>query len=127
MTKVVTRFKQPRAKKPSRASQRKGMSPEHIDLVRQLPSCLSGAVPCDPHHLRIKGERGVGMKATDRWAVPLTRAEHTDVHKVGSKMEMAWFRGRGIDPLQLSAALWDATGDLDRMERIVLDHLEGDT
>ena len=125
---IVTRFKQPRRKKPSSASKRYGMSKAHLDLVRQLPSCLSGQVPCDPHHLRSGGaekERGTGIKATDRWAIPLTRGEHIDIHKISGRQERDYLVDRGVNPLELARALWEATGDLDRMTAIVMDNLEG--
>ena len=43
------------------------------------------------------------MKASDEWCVPLCRHHHTGadgVHRVGSKMEEAWFRERGIDDVR---------------------------
>lgn len=99
-------------------------SKAHLKLVRQLPSCLSGRPgPSDPHHLRISEERGVGLKAGDNWAVPLTRREHIACHKVGSKMEELWFFERGIDCRELAKELWKNTGDLDAMTKIVLSKL----
>ena len=131
MTQVTTRFKQkPRGKKPNRASQRYGMSPEHLKLIRQLPSCISGGSPCDPHHLRFGKagkERGIGLKATDKWAIPLTRSEHIGVHKVGSKMEAIYFENLGVHAERLAKELWNATGDLDQMVSIVKAHREDRT
>lgn len=73
------------------------MDKKYLEKIRKLPSCLSGRTPCEPHHLRIAEERGVGMKATDRWCVPLTHEEHMEVHRVGSRKEKQWFKDRGID------------------------------
>jgi hypothetical protein len=53
-------------------------------------------------------ERGVGMKATDRWAVPLTPAEHYNVHRIGSQLEAKWFAMRGIYCYALAFSLWQA-------------------
>jgi len=93
---------------------REGMSQAHLRLIRKLPSCISGRMPCEAHHLcggPAAAERGVGMKATDKWVVPLTPDEHRDVHTFGSKMEGQWFMNRGIDDVyELAAALWDVRG-----------------
>ena len=111
---VTPRFKKPREN-----------SKAHLALVRQLPSCLSfSRPPNDPHHLRIKSERGMGMRASDRWAVPLTRREHSDCHLVGSKKELDWFAERGLDITALATELWNATGDLKQMIEIVRKHYE---
>jgi len=96
-----------------------------LELIRQLPSCISGKKPCDPHHLRVSNERGVGLKATDRWAIPLTRDEHEEIHTVGSKKEEDWLLARGIDCYSLANALWQNTGNLKTMENIVWTHLRG--
>jgi hypothetical protein len=115
-------------KKPSAQERREGNSEAHLALIRRLPSCVSGvAGPCDPHHLRSAAalaERGVGMRATDRWAVPLTRAEHDELHRISSRLEEAWFRERGIDDVvELAAALWTNTGDLQRMWKVQQAHM----
>jgi hypothetical protein len=102
--------------KPDRKS---FMDRKHLANIRKLPSIVSGRTPCEAHHLRIKDERGVGMKATDRWAVPLTRDEHQRVHEVGSRMEEQWFAERGIDAVALAIALWTLRGDLDAMRRVI--------
>ena len=101
------------------------MSPSHLALIRQLPSCLSWRTPCDPHHLRVLGERGIGLRATDRWAVPLTRDEHDDVHRVGSRKEEDWFLARNLDIYSLANGLWQQTGDLARMLRVMEAHRVG--
>jgi len=106
---VQPRFKvqrDPNRKRVSTASKRPGMDPDYLEKIRRLPSCISWKIPCEAHHLRVKGERGVGLKSTDRWAVPLTAEEHRDVHTVGSRREAVWFKDRGIDCYALCYALW---------------------
>jgi hypothetical protein len=115
-------------KKPSAQERREGNSKDHLELVRQLPSCVSGvAGPCDPHHLKsgpAATERSVGRRATDRWAVPLTRAEHDELERISSRLEEAWFRERGVsDVVELAAALWANTGDLERMWKVQQAHM----
>jgi hypothetical protein len=115
-------------KKPSAQERREGNSEAHLALIRRLPSCVSGvAGPCDPHHLRSAAallERGVGMRATDRWTVPLLRVEHDELHRISSRLEEAWFRERGIDDvIELAAALYANTGDLERMWKVQQAHM----
>ena len=127
MDQVTPRFKPPRnpnrRKKESAASRRPGMDPEHVKMIGKLSSCISGLKPCDAHHLKFKNERGVGLRATDRWCVPLTRAEHIEIERLGSRREIEWFQVRGIsDPFELANALWFNRGDLETMELIVRTH-----
>lgn len=114
-----------RKPKPSAAEKRDGNSKKHLALVRQLSCCVTGKRPVDPHHLKegLAHERGIGRKATDRWTVPLCREKHEEVERIGSRNEWAWFKRHGIDdPLELAAALWRNTGDLDRMMRVIEAH-----
>jgi hypothetical protein len=115
-------------KKPSAQERREGNSEKHLELVRQLPSCVSGvAGPCDPHHLKsgpAASERSVGRRATDRWAVPLKRNEHDEIERISSRLEEAWFRERGVDDVvELANALWVNTGDLERMLKVLQAHM----
>lgn len=116
-----------KARKESAARKRPGMSEAHLVLIRQLPCCASGwRAPSDAHHLRqgLSNERGVGRKATDRWAVPLSRRMHDDLHRLGSRRELEWFQAHGIeDPLELANALWANTGDLERMRKVLEVHM----
>lgn len=117
--------------KPSAVSEREGNSPPHLTLVRQMPCCIClrsrPLVVVDPHHLRgdeAARERGVGMRATDKWAVPLCRDEHDALHRLSSRREKQWFYDGGIDPYDLAVALWVSTGDLERMVNILLTQRE---
>ena len=110
----------PRFKKPRQNSEK------HLKLIRQLPSCLTfSPPPNDPHHLRCAGGRGIGLKAEDRWTVPMTRREHSDCHLVGSKRELEWFAERGIDVTALATELWEASGNLDQMTNIIRKYYNG--
>lgn len=119
-----------RAKRgPSAEERREGNSARHRELIRLLPCCVSGVEPAGTiHHLKsgpATKERGVGMRATDKWGLPLTYEEHLNgVERVGSRRELEWFQAHGIaDPYGLAKALWDASGDLPRMRAIVLAHM----
>jgi hypothetical protein len=130
MTEVVTRFKQPRApkkRKPKAAHKRPGMSAAYLAAIRRLPSCITGRTPCEAHHLRCAGGRGVGLKAEDKWALPLTFQEHVAgvdcVHSVGAKLEFKWFQDRGVNCLDLAVALWTAFPDEAKMLRVLNAHM----
>lgn len=112
--------KNPNRTKVSPREKWEGNSKTHLKLIRQLPSCISGRKPCDSHHLKVKEQRGVGMKARDMWTVPLTRDEHDHLEAQGSRNELRWFKERGIEnPYELASALWKNTGDIERMTKIV--------
>jgi hypothetical protein len=116
-----------RKNKKSAAEKREGNSEAHLLLIRLLPCCVTGKkAPNDPHHLKegLAHERGLGRRSTDRWAVPLSREKHDEVERIGSRNEWAWFRQHGIeDPLELAAALWRNTGDLERMRKVLAAHV----
>jgi hypothetical protein len=105
--------------------ERPGMSEAHLALIRQLPCAVTGKTPAgEAHHLKAgTGERGMGMRSTDRWAIPLRHDPHMELERQGSRNEVAWLQARGIaDPLALAEALWAASGDLERMTKIVSAH-----
>ncbi len=106
---------------------RAGMSEAHLDCIRQLPCCICFPLKGgDPHHLKAQtGERGMGLRSTDKWAVPICRRHHDEVERIGSRNEFAWFKEHGIaDIRELAEALWANTGDLDRMKAVIEAHRE---
>ncbi|MDX2265397.1 MAG: hypothetical protein NW215_10545 [Hyphomicrobiales bacterium] len=121
-----------RARNPKAAAlKREGMSRGYRESVRRLPCCTCGMCPpSDPHHLKNgTGERGMGLKSTDKWLVPLCRECHDDVERAGSTNEPGWFRAHGVDALVLARRLWDAwrlTNCEVKMRRIVALHQAGD-
>jgi len=102
-------------------------APDHLELVKKLPCAVSGCSiqPVDPHHLmKPEGEFRGGMKAEDRYTIPLCRDHHTTgrdaVHKKGTAdyegyLTKTW----GILGRELADALWAVRGDLDAMQRVV--------
>lgn len=98
------RTKDPRA-------EREGNDEKHLRAIRKCPCCIPGCnvVGVDPHHLKcIPGTRGTALRAPDQFVVPLCRAHHDDVERIGSRNEVKWFSDRGIDPVNLADALWRA-------------------
>lgn len=62
-------------------------NPHWLKFVRSLPCVVSGAPADDAHHLIGHNQGGMGTKASDYFAFPLTRYEHTALHDRGWK---AW-------------------------------------
>lgn len=59
--------------------QRPFRSRRYLDWVKSQPSVISGLPADDPHHIKVKGYGGT--KTSDLWAIPLTRAEHDELHR----------------------------------------------
>lgn len=113
--------------KKSAAEKREGNDAKYLELIRQLPCCITGRPgPNDPHHLMggpAHAERGVGRRATDRWAVPICRVMHETVQPLGARREEAWFREHGIENIyELANALYHAPRNLEIMTNIILAH-----
>ena len=53
----------------------------------------------------------MGRKVSDRFAVPVCRLHHRELHRRGH--ERAWWGTQGIDPLPIAAALWERTHAVD--------------
>lgn len=113
--------------KPSAAEKRDGMSDAHLAAIRKCPcvACLPFVrMAGEAHHLKHgTGERGAGMRSTDRWAVPLCRDHHEDVERAGSRNEPEVFAKWGIvDAMQLASDLWRATPSAPAMTKILIAH-----
>lgn len=118
------RVKARRAKKPA-AERRDGMDDGHLKFIRAMPCCACLKTPAgEAHHLKENtGERGMGLRSTDKWAVPLCREHHDEVERAGARNEGKVFHTWGIDdPLQLAADLWRARSDLPHMVRVLYGH-----
>jgi hypothetical protein len=107
---------------------RPGMSEVHCDLLRAMPCCVTLVQPAGTiHHLKsgeAAKERGVFLRATDRWGLPLAWTPHEELERLGSRHERQWFMDRGVDPYDLALSLWLNTGDPERMVNILVAHRE---
>lgn len=124
---TVGNFKPPRSKRGHKQStaiaDRPGNSEAHLACIRQLPCVCCGVLSerNDPHHLLGTNERGMGLRSTDRWTVPVCRSHHDELHRIGTKGETKFFNGFGIIAVvDLAAALWMVTGDIEKMKRVIL-------
>ena len=106
--------------KPQRGEKR----PAHLAFIRSLPCCACGAPRSEAAHVRYSDAAtgkvcAVGQKPGDEWTVPLCAYCHrTGPHAQHKNGEREWWAGRRIDPLALSALLFEATGDRERGEYI---------
>lgn len=119
---VLANWRQPYAKldapRRERARDRRpGMSPTHLARIRRLQCTFCYETEgIQAHHLQsgaARAERGIGLKATDRHTIPLCALCHGDLHRYGSRRERDYALRRGIDPHDLSEALWRRSSDRD--------------
>jgi ERF superfamily len=79
----------------------------HLRFVARQPCLICGRQPCDAHHVRFAQSRGVGIKVSDEFTVPLCRGHHRELHRAGN--ELQWWAARGINALDAARKLWTET------------------
>src|SRR5258708_17512602 len=67
---------------------------QHLRFVAKQPCLVCGREPCDPHHLRFAQSRGLSLKVSDEFTVPLCPAHHLELHRAGK--EVGWWARSGI-------------------------------
>jgi hypothetical protein len=80
---------------------------DHLKFVTSQPCLVCGRTPSDAHHIKFAEQRAMGRKVSDRFAVPICRLHHRELHRRGN--ERAWWQNQGIDPLAIAATLWAET------------------
>jgi hypothetical protein len=60
--------------------------------------------------VRFAQRRGLGLKVSDEFTVPLCRGHHREVHRAGN--EALWWENAGIDALLIAHKLWTETHPL---------------
>ena len=99
---------------------------DHLRFVAAQPCLVCGRTPSDPHHIKFAEQRAMARKVSDRFAVPICRLHHRELHRRGN--ERAWWQQHGIDPLGAAARFWarthaieptaaDLLGDVDRADK----------
>lgn len=90
-------------------------SPSYLDFIRGLPCAVSGGREVQAAHLSYAAPRyghygrGKGSKAPDRWALPLSAAEHTRQHSMN---EEDYWRSVGINPHVLALTIFGLWSDM---------------
>ena len=81
-------------------------SKEHLRYVAEQPCLICGRAPSHAHHLRFAQSRGLGLKVSDEFTVPLCAIHHQQNHATGN--ERLWWQEHKIDQLAVAASLWRA-------------------
>ena len=79
-------------------------SKEHLRFVAAQPCVICGRTPAHAHHVRYAQPRGLALKVSDEFTVPLCAIHHSENHATGD--ERRWWQERKIDPLTVAAELW---------------------
>jgi DNA recombination protein Rad52 len=79
-------------------------SKDHLRFVAQQPCLICGRRPSQAHHIRYAQPRGLALKVSDEFTVPLCAIHHAENHRTGK--ERRWWDERKIDPLAVAAQLW---------------------
>jgi hypothetical protein len=82
----------------------------HLRFVAKQACLICERLPCDAHHLRFAQGRGLGLKVSDEFTVPLCRGHHREVHRAGN--EAGWWKNAGINALVIARKLWTETHPL---------------
>ena len=94
----------------------------HLRFVAKLPCLVCGRQPCDAHHLRFAQSRGLSLKVSDEFTVPLCRAHHRELHRTGKESD--WWAKAGIEPISLARKLWLETHPLQAFVEVPADDSE---
>jgi hypothetical protein len=57
--------------------------------------------------LRFAQSRGLGLKVSDEFTVPLCRGHHRELHR--SSIEANWWKETGVDATAIARKLWNET------------------
>jgi len=77
---------------------------EHLRFVASQPCLVCGRSPSHAHHVRYAQSRGLSLKVSDEFTVPLCAIHHRNIHTTGKEKE--WWQERNIDPLKVADVLW---------------------
>ena len=92
---------------------RDGMSDVHLGCLRKL-GCLrcGGRKGMQVHHLKCTGERGIGVRSTDKWGVPLCAGCHHEVERAGARIAAFASESKDEFVAEARAAVEEAERDL---------------
>ena len=90
-------------------------SKEHLRFVASQPCLISGRSPSHAHHVRYAQSKGLSLKVSDEFTVPLCAIHHRQIHTIGKERE--WWQERNIDPLIVASRLWQQSREQDPAAR----------
>ena len=77
---------------------------EHLRFVASQPCLICGRSPSHAHHVRHAQSRGLSLKVSDEFTVPLCAIHHHQIHTTGKERE--WWQEHNVDPLIVANRLW---------------------
>ena len=80
-------------------------SKEHLQFVAQQPCLICGRSPSHAHHVRFAQSKGLALKVSDEFTVPLCAIHHSENHSTGD--ERNWWQKHNIEPLAIARRLWE--------------------
>jgi hypothetical protein len=80
-------------------------SKEHLQYVAQQPCLICGRSPTHAHHVRFAQSKGLALKVSDEFTVPLCAIHHSENHSTGD--ERRWWQTHKFDPLEVAGRLWE--------------------
>ena len=89
---------------------------EHLSFVAEQPCLVCGRSPSHAHHIRYAQPRGLGLKVSDEFTVPLCAIHHSENHTTGN--ERRWWQERNLDPLPVAHRLWQNSRSADRTPNV---------
>lgn len=79
----------------------------HLAFVGSQPCLICSELPCHAHHLTFAQPRGLSLKVSDEFTVPLCPVHHNLLHQAANERD--FWRQHGIDALPFAAQLWAQT------------------
>lgn len=89
------------------ATERRLRDKSHLKFVALQPCLICGREPSQAHHLTYCQKRGLSLKTSDEFVVPLCGLHHDELHRSGSERE--WWESHHINPEPIAADLWAKT------------------
>jgi hypothetical protein len=86
-------------------------SKEHLKFVASQPCLICGRRPSHAHHIRYAQAKGLALKVSDEFTVPLCATHHSENHMTGN--ELKWWQDHKLDPLSVARKLWQEFRHLD--------------
>jgi DNA recombination protein Rad52 len=89
------------------ATDRRLRDKSHLKFVAMQPCLICGREPSQAHHVTFCQRRGLSLKVSDEFTVPLCGLHHDELHRSGSERE--WWERHHINPEPIAAELWART------------------
>ena len=86
------------------ATERRLRDKAHLKFVATQPCLICGRTPSHAHHLTFCQKRGLSLKVSDEFTVPLCELHHDELHRSGG--EKQWWDKRQIDPKRIAQDFW---------------------